>query len=91
LTQELEAITALTISSYREYALSLTPEHWAQMQANISKILEMARKGRSIVAESAGNLIGSVLCYPPKTSKISLFTPEWASLRMLAVLLQLRF
>jgi ribosomal protein S18 acetylase RimI-like enzyme len=90
LTQELEAIIALTLASYQEYSLFLTPEHWAQMQANISKIPEMARQGRSIVAESAGNLIGAVLYYPPKTSEIRLFPPEWASLRMLAVLPQYR-
>lgn len=88
--QEFNDIASLTVEAYREYSHALTSDNWEIMRTNLSNVAEVAKQGRLIVAQRDRELVGSVVYCPPGTSESRLFQPEWASLRMLAVLPQYR-
>jgi ribosomal protein S18 acetylase RimI-like enzyme len=89
-THEFKDIADLVVEAYREYARDLTPDNWQTMQTNLLKVVEVARAGQLIVAQSDRELVGAVVYCPPGTSDRRIFQPEWASLQMLAVSLQHR-
>ncbi|PSB02072.1 GNAT family N-acetyltransferase [Merismopedia glauca] len=88
--QDFDRIASLAVEAYREYSHSLTPHNWDIMRTNLSNVVEMAKQGRFIVAEQGQEIVGSVAYCTPGTSDKRLFQPEWASVRMLAVLPQYR-
>ena len=83
---EFNDVALLAIEAYREYSHTLTSDNWKIMQTSLSNVAEGAKQGRLIVAQQEQQLVGSVIYYSPGTSDSRLFQPEWASLRMLAVL-----
>jgi ribosomal protein S18 acetylase RimI-like enzyme len=90
LEQEFDDVVSLNIEAYREYSHTLTLDNWEKMRGSLSKVAEIAKPGRLIVAQRDRELVGSVVYHPPGASSSRLFQPEWASLRMLAVLPQHR-
>ncbi|MGV0028547.1 GNAT family N-acetyltransferase [Phormidesmis priestleyi] len=90
LAQEFNDIASLNVEAYREYSHALTSDNWEIMQTNLLRVAEVAKQGQLMVAQSDQELVGSVIYCPPGTSDSRLFQPEWASLRMLAVLPQYR-
>lgn len=90
LAQEVDDVALLTVEAYREYSQALTSDNWEIMRTNLSNVIEIAKQGRLIVAQQDQELVGSVVYHPPGASESRLFQPEWASLRMLAVLPQHR-
>lgn len=86
LTEEFNDVASLNIEAYREYSHSLSSDSWTIMQTNLSKVAEIAKTGRLIIAQRNQALVGSVIYCPPGTSDSRIFKTEWASLRMLAVL-----
>lgn len=85
-TSDFDRVALLSVESYREYSQSLTLENWNKMKTSLSNVSELTNRARLIVAEQNHELVGSVVYYRPGTSSSRLFQPEWASLRMLAVL-----
>lgn len=90
LNSEFDEVASLNVEAYREYARVLTPDNWEKMQTNLANVSEIAKPGRLIVAEQDRSLVGAVVYHPPGASNPRLFQPEWASMRMLAVLPQYR-
>jgi GNAT superfamily N-acetyltransferase len=83
-----EAIVAVTLSAYQEYALSL-PHAWEGYKRNILATLALPDAAEQIVAEKFGQLVGSVLLYPARTFVTqpggSSSTLAWPEVRLLAV------
>ncbi len=80
-----DEVALLNVEAFREYSQALSLEDWKRMEANLSKVAEMAKVGQLIVARQDDLLVGSVIYCPPGTSDSRIFQPEWASLRLLAV------
>jgi len=85
LAQEINDVASLTVEAYREYSHALTSGNWEIMRTSLSNVAQVAKQGRSIIAQCDHELVGSVVYHPPGASDSRLFQPEWASLRMLAV------
>ncbi|MCX7594595.1 MAG: hypothetical protein N2235_12690 [Fischerella sp.] len=79
LDQEFDEIAFLNVEAYREYSHVLTLDNCEKMQTNLFNVAEIAKPGRSIVAEQNQALVGSVVYHPPGASSRSLFQPERAS------------
>ncbi len=90
LAPEFNEVAALNVKAYQEYSQTLTPDNWKIMQTNLLNVVEIAKLGQLIIARKEQRLVGAVVYCPPGTSNSRLFQPEWASLRMLAVLPQCR-
>jgi ribosomal protein S18 acetylase RimI-like enzyme len=90
LEKEFDTIASLAVAAYSEYSHFLTPHNWNVMRTNLSDVVEMAKRGRFIVAERGREIVGSVVYCCPGMSDTRLFQPEWASVRLLAVLPQYR-
>jgi len=59
-----DAIRALTLSAYSEYAHVMEPDAWAGLSAAVKAALDSSDPMERIVADDDGTLIGSVLLYP---------------------------
>jgi ribosomal protein S18 acetylase RimI-like enzyme len=90
LDQEFDDVASLNVEAYREYSYTLTLGNWEKMQTSLCRVAEVAKPGQLIVAQRDQELVGAVVYHPPGASNSRLFQPEWASLRMLAVLPQHR-
>ena len=88
LNYEFNDVALLAVEAYSEYSHTLTSDNWEIMRTNLSNVAEIAKQGRLIVAQLEQKIVGSVVYYSPRTSDSRFFQPEWASLRMLAVLPQ---
>ena len=77
-----EAIEAVTLSAYQEYA-PLMPEYWEPYRQNILETLAAVRPAAQIVAEQQSRIVGTVLLYPagaaigsPESVAFTLTLPE---------------
>lgn len=62
-----EAIRAVTLAAYEEYAQIMAPPFWKEYSRVIMRTLDEDAAER-IVAERMGKIVGSVLLYPPSVS-----------------------
>lgn len=83
---EREAIRALTLQAYEQYATTMEPGAWAGLSGAIRGGLE-AEQAERIVAERDGRLLGSVMLFPPAVNAYAGETgpASWPELRLLAV------
>ncbi len=65
---EQEAIQALTLAAYEEYAQIMSPSFWKEYSRVISRTLAEDGAAECIVAERLGKIVGSVLLYPPSAN-----------------------
>ncbi|HEX8903812.1 MAG TPA: GNAT family N-acetyltransferase, partial [Longimicrobiaceae bacterium] len=79
-----DAIAALNVAAYAEFRARIGEDAWGRMHANITAVAGAAAAAVQLVAREGGQVLGSVLYYPPGTT-IPPLPPEWASLRTLAV------
>jgi GNAT superfamily N-acetyltransferase len=82
-----DAILAVTLAAYEQYAAALPPPLWAKYRQNIQATLGDVRPAAQIVAEEGGALVGTVLLFPagavmPNPGATPL---EWPEVRLLAV------
>jgi predicted N-acetyltransferase YhbS len=81
---ERDAITAVTLAAYAQYA-SLMP-HWEQYRRHVLTSLREDEPGALIVAERDGVIVGSVLLDPLETIGATAgANAGWPELRLLAV------
>jgi predicted N-acetyltransferase YhbS len=81
------AIRALTLAAYAEYAQIMAPSAWEGLRQAILGGLEQAGTATRIVAERGGELIGSVMLFPPAPAGRAGAGGRmvWPELRLLAV------
>jgi len=60
-----DAVLALTLAAYDEYAAAFPPAFWAGYRRNIVEQFDGSATAQRIVAERDGALVGSVLLFPP--------------------------
>jgi GNAT superfamily N-acetyltransferase len=63
-----EAARQVTLAAYQEYASTLPPAFWERYRTNIVEALDVQTPAQQIVATYAGEVVGSVLLYPPEAS-----------------------
>ncbi len=85
---EHEAITALTLAAYAQYA-PLMP-HWEQYRLHVLTSLRQGGPVALIVAEWDGEIVGSVLLDPLETTGATDANTGWPELRLLAVAPEVR-
>jgi ribosomal protein S18 acetylase RimI-like enzyme len=81
---EYEAIGAMCVGAYEEFAGRIEPALWEAMRANILDVAGLAREAEILVARDGGAVLGSTAYYPPGRT-IPPLPPEWASVRTVAV------
>jgi len=83
-----DAISALTLAAYQEYA-QLMRAHWHGYRQNILTTLADVKPAEQIVAEQDGHMVGTVLLYPAGTVFSSAdglqVMLRWPEVRLLAV------
>jgi ribosomal protein S18 acetylase RimI-like enzyme len=84
---ERDAIRDLTLSAYGQYATIMEPSAWNGLRSSIEAALSIDRGAQQIVAEQGGELVGSVMLFPPSADAyaelgLRVRTPE---IRALAV------
>ncbi|HEU0300546.1 MAG TPA: hypothetical protein VFR37_13845 [Longimicrobium sp.] len=62
---EREAVRALTMEAYGEYASVMEPAAWAGLEQALQAALSIQGPAEWIVAERGGRIVGSVMLYPP--------------------------
>ncbi len=84
-----QAILKVTLGAYQEYAAVMQPRYWRLYRENITMTLADIGSAEQFVAESGGQVVGSVLLYPagavlgsPGSSRPGL---RWPEIRLLAV------
>lgn len=84
---ERDAVRALTLRAYAEYAAVMTPRAWAGLEGAVRAALDAWAPAERLVAEHEARLVGCVALYPPAADAyVGLARPAaWPELRMLAV------
>jgi ribosomal protein S18 acetylase RimI-like enzyme len=85
--EEREAVRALTMAAYGEYASVMEPAAWAGLEQALQTALSADGPAEWIVAERGGRIIGSVMLYPPAADAYAgaAARARWPELRLLAV------
>lgn len=84
---ELPAIRELTLGAYAQYERIMTASSWAGLAEAVRAALATTEPVEWIVAEEAGELLGSVMLWPPAADAYAGSTRPagWPELRLLAV------
>lgn len=83
---EYDEVSRITVEAYREYANGFTNAVWEEYKSDLKAVAERAQQAEIIVAENEEKLVGAVAYYPPGERELQMFPPDWASIRVLAVL-----
>ncbi|MGH3972314.1 MAG: GNAT family N-acetyltransferase [Pseudonocardiaceae bacterium] len=83
--EDLPAVRRIVSAAYAEFEPWLTPANWAQMTANIAKVIEPGATGLLRVAQLGDQLAGTVTYLPPGPKEYRRVPPEWAVIRVLGV------
>ncbi|HKP76255.1 MAG TPA: GNAT family N-acetyltransferase [Longimicrobiaceae bacterium] len=84
---EREAMRALTLAAYGEFARVMAPDAWAELRDALHRALNTDVGAERIVAECDGGIVGSVMLFPAASATYggSVEAPPWPELRLLAV------
>jgi GNAT superfamily N-acetyltransferase len=86
-SEEREAAIKLTVEAYRQYENTFGQVHWDQYISNIRSQWGTQVNAQRIVAEHEGELVGTVLLYPPQEGlyeKLKMTIP-YPEIRLLGV------
>ncbi|HVG45003.1 MAG TPA: GNAT family N-acetyltransferase [Longimicrobium sp.] len=85
--EDLDAVRALTLRAYAEYARVMAPSAWAGLEEAVRRTVESKSDAERIVVEHEGRIVGSVMLFPAETATYggSVEAPPWPELRLLAV------
>lgn len=64
--EDRDAVRALTLAAYAEYARVMEPGAWAGLDGAVRAALESYAATARIVAEHGGKVVGSVMLFPPQ-------------------------
>ena len=89
---ERDAVRALTLRAYAEYASIMAPASWAGLDGAVRAALASDAPAERIVAVRDGVLLGSVHLFPPATDAYGALAGRapWPELRLLAVAPEVR-
>jgi predicted N-acetyltransferase YhbS len=84
---ERDAVRELTLHAYDEYATIMAPTMWTSLSGAVRAALVSDDGAHRIVAEREGELVGSVMLFPPAVAAYGELTTagRWPELRLLAV------
>ena len=82
---DFDAIAALNVEAYREFADHMTPANWKKMEASISSVESRARSTRFLTMWDQGIIVGSVGYCQPGKGNSEIFPQDWAAVLLLAV------
>ena len=84
---ERDAVAAVTLQAYAEFARVMEPAAWAGLDAAVRASLASGAAAEWIVAERCGEIVGSVALYPPAFDAYGGLAEHapWPELRLLAV------
>lgn len=82
---DIDAIAALNLEAYREFADRMTPDNWQKMEASIRSVEARTRSTRFLVMRDQGAIVGSVGYCPAGKGNPEIFPQDWAGLLVLAV------
>jgi len=82
-----DAIRAVTLAAYEEYATVVPTPLWIEYQRHLLATLDEEGPIERIVAERDGTIVGNVLLYPPTTNAYAGLSTSvgWPEVRLLAV------
>src|SRR5262249_6833677 len=84
-SDDFEAIAALNVAAYEEFAPHLQPGAWEAMQRNLRNITERAQTAEFLVVREAGESVASVGYCPAGKADPAIFAPTMAAVLLLAV------
>lgn len=82
---DFSAIAALNVAAYEEFAPSLPSGAWELMQKNLQNVAERAKTSHFLICRVDDAVVGSVAYCPAGNGDPSVFTPNMASVLLLAV------
>lgn len=84
---ELEEVREITLRAYAEFAGVMEPSAWEGLHRAVVSALDTPLPAERIVAEREGELLGSVMLFPPATDSYGnpAAAAAWPELRLLAV------
>ena len=82
---DFDAIAALNIEAYREFADYMSPDGWRGMEASLRAVEARAQSAQFLVMRDQGAVVGSVGYCPAGKGNPEIFPPDWAALLLLAV------
>lgn len=82
---DFDAIAALNLAAYSEFASRLAPGAWEVMAANLQNIAQRAAHSEFYVIRAGTEVVGSVAYCPEQHSDRQVFAPGVASVLLLAV------
>ena len=83
--RDFDAIAALNVEAYREFADHMTRDNWQKMEASISSVESRARSTRFLTMWDRGIIVGSVGYCQAGKGNPEIFPPDWAAVLLLAV------
>jgi ribosomal protein S18 acetylase RimI-like enzyme len=83
--EDFEAIADLNVAAYAEFASRLQPGTWEVMRKNLRNVAEKAKAAQFLVRRSGSTIIGSVAYCPAGNGDPAIFSPDMASIHLLAV------
>lgn len=83
--EDFDAIAALNVQAYAEFAPHLHSGAWDVMRGNLQNIAERSQKADFIVYRQGSQVIGSIAYCPAGQSDPAIFGPGMASVLLLAV------
>ncbi|MDF1505574.1 GNAT family N-acetyltransferase [Roseisolibacter sp. H3M3-2] len=85
--EDRDAVRALTLRAYGEYAAVMPAEAFAPLDAAVRAALDTDEPAERIVAECDGAVVGSVMLFAPASDAYGGLAgaPAWPELRLLAV------
>ncbi len=84
---DLDALQALSLRSYGQYAQVLTPENWATFESNLQnkqRFIDLLNNSTCFVCLDQHKIVG-VAYLVPSGQAVQFFKAEWAVIRMIGV------
>lgn len=84
-TSDFDAIAALNVEGYREFAGHMSPDSWRGMEANLRAVEARAQSTQFLVIRDQGVIVGSAGYCQAGNGNPEIFPPDWAAILLLAV------
>ena len=82
---DIDAIAALNVEAYREFADRMSPDNWQKMETSIRSIEARTRSTCFLVMRDQDAIVGSVGYCPAGKGKSEIVPQDWATVLVLAV------